>query len=148
MASLREAIEMTHWALTLTLKPKWYMYKPKQQVERIIKHTLFRNATCVVELTKKMNVHLHCYIKTHLHHTEEEVRLFFADKLRDSKLYGFYDLKPLLEPKDIEGWKEYMFKNIDSTIRLIGYGHIQDDHKICSCNHGLICLPYKSIIPM
>lgn len=141
-ASLKPIDDNTHWALTLTLKPKWYMLTPQKQIERILKDTTFSlfKGTVVCELTKKMNVHLHCYMKFTGKNVEEQI-LCFSNLLRDSKTFGFYDLKELLEQSDVDNWVKYMFKDIDKTQRLIGWTHLKDTYKKCSCNYGLICMP-------
>lgn len=143
VGTTKEAINVGHWAVTLTLKPANYKFNLGKQVDRVIKDWPFKGLiTAVLEITKKQNIHLHCYFKTIK--SDDDFREAVADALRDSKVFGFYDVKPLLEKQDQENWKQYMFKEIDKTIRRIGYSHIHDNLKICSCNHGLVCYPYKA----
>lgn len=142
---MAKSSDKTSWALTLTLKPKWYKNKPKPQLIRVLLNDFFKELqnTSVCELTKKMNIHVHSLIKFVTDYKTGEVELLISNLLRDNELFGFYDLKPLIEKKDEEKWIEYMFKNIDTTIRLTDCyrPHPRDDYKLCPCNYNMLCAP-------
>jgi len=147
--SIAANASVKHFALTLTLHPRWYKYTVHIQAQKAcleIEHALrcFKKS-CYLEFTRKYNVHAHVYFTSRIIDCVEKC---VADNLRGSKVFGFYVLKQLLEDKDIEKWKEYISKDINHTLKYIerNFVHSIDRFEICSCHHTMICLPYRSQI--
>lgn len=138
-----------HLAITITLKPKLYSKRPTTQVNEtshsVLQKLSQNHLSIYPELTKSDNVHYHAYTYCSRDISFDEVKLKLHNIFRNSTLFGFIDIKQLIEFEDRERWYEYMSKNVNKTIKLVGSTHLKDDLQICSCKHTLICLPYKSI---
>jgi len=109
------------YALTITLLPKIYKYEPEQQYDLTYDHilrklkSLTNYFTLVAEVTKSINLHMHCIIKFPLIKGklwDKEIKKLF----RQDPFVGFTCMKQV---EDFNGWVEYVRKDLDKSLQYL-----------------------------
>jgi len=105
------------YCLTITLKPKMYLYESEIQYDRTYMYIVNRlncaigngKLTMIAELTKNSNIHYHSVI-THSIKDGRYIGKIINDIFRRDEFVGFVNIKPL---DNENGWIDYISKSFD-----------------------------------
>lgn len=103
------------YAITQTLKPKYYKQKAEQQLQKtapLLLRLLQQTTTeyhLIAELTSQTNIHYHMRVKF----LDKFTRDYYSD---NSRILGHSLIKPI---DDLPGWITYMNKDLTRTRELI-----------------------------
>lgn len=112
------------YALTVTLNPKLYRFKPSEQyrltqlgLDQMFEKTEWK-ISIIPEVTQNYNIHYHCIVSAYnIKKYKKGVVYSIHNKFRKMKhLYGYIYLKPITE---FHIWQEYMVKDIEKTKQII-----------------------------
>lgn len=117
---------MTRYAITQTLKPYFHNFTLQQQLEKTIGNLkkvfhLFSPSSfkIVAELTKEANIHYHAHIEC----TCEDFEVIYKAL---TKTLGFSMIKIC---SNLQGWEEYMMKELTRTIGILNLRLLQSNSK-------------------
>lgn len=141
---MAEAKYSIDFAFTVTLKPNLYCDEPHQQYDKTYSQLIQilkskgSFVTCVAELTKSYNLHMHGIIKFDMKNVEHKSRnlmLRFTNLFRKHKLFGFVNIRQI---DDFPKWKEYISKDIHETRSLLNRPPILiDNYEIFDNMNGI-----------
>lgn len=108
-------------AFTLTLKPKVFSKKAKDQLSYALydinESLRDHKYTLVYELTKACNIHFHGIISFNTAKMKgKNARMYWFDLWRKSDRIGFTDLK---SETDEQGWEDYILKSVEETREML-----------------------------
>jgi hypothetical protein len=127
-----------HYAITITLKPKWYKINASNQLARTATYILqalvsMGRFSITYELTPQGNIHYHGVIEfSQMWYMNKHPIMRWHNYWRRDEYVGFTCIKVMT---DGEGWKKYVMKDVHRTNELLAGAFkytnpIRDKHQL------------------